>query len=303
MENVNLVFVQTLCMISLGYFLKRIGIIKLEDGKSISKLLMHTTFPALMLVSTIHIDLSPKYLLIPSFCIAYGCTMLTIAFFWFSNYENRLRGILTMAAGGFNVGLFAFPIIESIFGKQALIYAIFYDIGNSVVVFIFIYGIGQYFSSTQQSGVELKKIGKKILSLPPLLAMVLGLFLNFTKIGIPEQALNFLEILSKANKPLVLLLLGIYLKVNLKKDHRIAIAKILTLRYATASIVVFLLYYFLKNSPTEFRILGLCSLLPVGMTLLPFSDEFGYDSEIAGALVNFSLILSFGAMWAFMILF
>jgi malate permease and related proteins len=302
MENVNLVFVQTLCIIGLGYFLKRMGIIKLEDGKSISKLLMHTTFPALMLVSTIRVDLSTKYLLIPLFCIAYGCIMLGIAFFWFSNYENRLRGIITMAAGGFNVGLFGFPIIESIFGKEALVYAIFYDIGNSIVVFVFIYGIGQYFASKTNKGIDLKKIGLKILTLPTMMAMLIGLFLNISKIGLPDVAISFLDILSKANKPMVLLLLGMYLRLNLKKEHQIAIAKVLSLRYATAFIVVFLLYYFLKDSPTEFKILGLCSLLPVGMTLLPFSDEFGYDSEIAGALVNFSLILSFGAMWAFMIL-
>jgi malate permease and related proteins len=301
MENINLVFVQTLCIISLGYFLKRIGIIKLSDGKSISKLLMHTTFPALMLVSTIRIDLSPKYLMIPFFCISYGCIMLTIAFFWFSSYQNKLRGILTMAAGGFNVGLFGFPIIEGVFGKEALVYAIFYDIGNSIVVFIFIYGIGQYFASKTEKGLNFKKIGLKILTLPPMMAMIIGLFLNVSKIGLPEQAINFLEILSKANKPLVLLLLGIYLKINLSKENRIAVSKVLVLRYLTACSVLILLYFLLKDSPKEFKILGLCSILPIGMTLLPFSDEFEYDSEIAGSLVNFSLILSFIAMWIFLL--
>jgi malate permease and related proteins len=301
MENINLVFVQTLCIIALGYFLKRLGIVKLEDGKSISKLLMHTTFPALMLVSTIRVDLSAKYLLIPAFCIGFACTMLAIAFFWFTNYENKLRGILTMAAGGFNVGLFGFPIIEGIFGKGALVYAIFFDIGNSIVVFIFMYGIGQYFASKNETGIDLKKIGLKILTLPPMMAMVIGLLLNVSKIGLPDQAINFLEILSKANKPFVLLLLGIYLKINLRKEHRIAIFKVLSIRYLTACVVLVLLFFFLKNNPMEYKILGICSLLPIGMTLLPFADEFDYDPEIAGALVNFSLILSFIAMWIFML--
>jgi malate permease and related proteins len=41
-----------------------------------------------------------------------------------------------------------------------------------------------------------------------------------------------------------------------------------------------------------------CVVLPVGLTLLPFSDELQYDSRMAGVLVNMSLVISFLVMWS-----
>ncbi len=300
MADIHIVFIQTLGIITLGYTLKRLDIIKLADGKSLSKLLMHTTFPALMLVSTLNVDLSAQLLLVPFLCMIYCGIMLTMALFWFKNYDNRLRGVLTMGAGGFNVGLFGFPIIEGLFGKEALLYAILYDIGNSLMVFIVVYGIGQYFMDSN-SKVDFKKIGLKIISLPPFMAMILGLTLNFCSVELPKDVFSFLEILSRANKPLVLLLMGIYLRFSMKKEYFHAILKVLSLRYVTAFLVLVFLYFVLNNLDPEYKILSICALLPLGLTILPFSDEFGYDSEIAGSLVNFSLLISFIAMWCFML--
>jgi malate permease and related proteins len=45
------------------------------------------------------------------------------------------------------------------------------------------------------------------------------------------------------------------------------------------------------------NVLMLCALMPIGLTILPFSDELGYDSRIAGTMLNISLLISFGLMW------
>ena len=83
MGQVNLAFITTLAFIFTGFLLKVGGIIKEQEGKILSRLLMHTTFPALMIVSTIHIDLNFQLFLIPIFAIGISAIMLTIAFFHF----------------------------------------------------------------------------------------------------------------------------------------------------------------------------------------------------------------------------
>jgi malate permease and related proteins len=302
-QNINLVFIQTLLIISLGYALKHFKVLNLEAGKNISKLLMYTTFPALMLVSTSRVKLESSYFLLTILCIAYIAIMLSLAFFWFKSYDTKLRGVLTLGAGGFNVGLFGFPLIESLFGKQALVYAVMFDIGNTLMVFIATYGLGFYIANKGQKAFKFKDVLIKIASLPPFLAMCIGLFINLCHLKISDQAYNFLEILASANKPLVLLLMGIYLKINLSKKYRIAIIKVLTLRYSVAIFVIFFLFLILKNQPETLNILTICALLPLGLTILPFSDELGFDSEIAGSILNFSLIISFFLMWFFMSFF
>jgi hypothetical protein len=46
------------------------------------------------------------------------------------------------------------------------------------------------------------------------------------------------------------------------------------------------------------HVLLIILIVPIGMTLLPFSDELGYDTQMAGVLVNLSMLISFLMMWA-----
>jgi malate permease and related proteins len=302
MSQSNQVFIITLAMIGLGFLLKNYNFLSEQDGKTISKFLMHTTFPALMIISTAKVKLDTSLLFIPLFCIAISVIMLLIAWFWFSKYPNNLRGLLTMAAGGTNVGLFGYPIITGLFGKDALVYAVMFDIGNTIIVFGAVYPIGTYFSSNKKEGINFKQILKKILTLPPVLGMILGLIINASSITMPVICEEFLDILAKANKPLVLLLMGIYLSFELNKKLMLAISKVLLIRYSISLAVVFALYFLLSAHPMMRNVLMICTLLPLGMTILPFSDELNYDSRIAGTLINISLLISFILMWAMVLI-
>lgn len=296
MNQANNVFLITLAMITFGFLVKRFNYISEKEGKVISRFLMHTTFPALMLVSTVRIKLEPSLFLIPLMALFLGSTMLTIAWFTFRKYSNDWRGILTMGAGGFNTGLFAFPIIEGIWGRDALVYAIMFDIGNTAVVFGLVYSIGSYFASKGDEIVRFKTIFRKVARLPPLQAMVIGLLINAFSIPLPDIAMDFLEVLAKGNKPVVLVLMGIYLSFNLDKKQVLAVSKVLAIRYVCGLTAVALIYHFIPPSLYQ-SILIVCVILPVGMTLLPFSDELNYDSKIAALFVNLSLLISFMLMW------
>ena len=300
MEQTNDVFIITIAIILLGFFLKKYNFISENDGKTISRFLMHTTFPALMIISTAKVKLDTSLLLIPVFAIVVGLSMLIIAWIWFSNYEKALRGILTMGVGGFNSGLFGFPIIEGLFGKQAMVYAIMFDIGNTIIVFGAIYSIGSYFSTNKKSQSGMKPILKKVLTLPPVLGILLGLIINITKIKLPAICFDFFEVLAVGNKPLVLLLMGVYLSFELDKKLIIAISKVIIIRVAVGIVAVIGIFFLVNDHFSSLKkVLMLCTLLPIGLTILPFSDELGYDSRIAGTMLNISLIVSFVLMWVF----
>lgn len=294
MEQVNLAFITTLAFIFTGFLLKTGGIIREQEGKILSRLLMHTTFPALMIVSTIRIDLNFQLFLIPLFAIGISAIMLTIAFFLFKKEKNSIRGVLTMGSGGWNVGLFGFPLIESIWGSKALLFAIMYDIGNTFLAFGVLYPIGNHFSEVPSSG-KLNML-KKVLLLPPVLGMIMGLTLNASNIPLPNILEDVLTTLAKANKPLVLLLLGIYLSFNLDKNQFKGILKVLFIRYGIGLLTILAIYILLPKSLMSSVLIALV-ILPVGMSVLLFSDELGFDAKIAGTLANLSLLLSFGLLW------
>ncbi|MBL7817931.1 MAG: AEC family transporter [Saprospiraceae bacterium] len=296
MAQANNVFLITLTMMLFGFLLKKMDYITEKDGKIISKFLMHTTFPALMLVSTVRIKIEANLLLIPILGLVFGSILVLVASLVFRKYPNDLRGLLIMGAGGLNTGLFGFPIIESIWGRDALVYAIMLDIGNTIVVFGLVYTIGSYFASKGERNVSFRLIFKKVISSPPLQAMALGLLLNILKIPIPSVAMDFLDVLAKGNKPIVLLLMGIYLSFALDKKQVWAVSKVLLIRYTCGLLGVALLYCLMPKSLMQ-SILIVCLVLPAGLTLLPFSDEMNYDSRIAGLIVNLTLLISFTLMW------
>lgn len=301
MTQTNNVFIITLGIITLGYLIKRFEFVTEKDGKVISKFLMHTTFPALMIVSTARINFEPSLILSPLLCIVLSVFMTVVGWFVFKNYPTQLRAILTMGCGGMNVGLFAFPIIEGIWGRDGLVYIAMFDIGNTVIVFGLIYTIGSYFATKGQGKVSIKAILQKIASLPPLHGMVIGLTINALDVELSPIVFDFLDVLAKANKPLVLLLMGIYMSFELEKKIVWAISKVLIIRYFFGIVAVALIYYLIPEASMYRNVILVCVVLPVGMTLLPFSDEFNFDSRIAGAMVNVSLLISFVLMWALVI--
>ena len=302
MNQTNSVFLITLGIATMGFLIKKFDFVTEKDGKSISKFLMHTTFPALMIVSTIRIDFKPALFFSPLLCIALGSIMTLIGWFWFSGYSDRMRGMLTMACGGLNVGLFAFPIIEGIWGREGLVYVAMFDIGNTIITFGLVYSVGSYFAVKEEgASVEFKKVLRKVLQLPPLQAMFIGLTINALDIELPTVAYDFLDVLAKANKPLVLLLMGIYMSFALEKSQVWAVAKVLAIRYGCGLLAVVLLYTFVPETSMFRNVLIVCVILPIGMTILPFADELNYDSRIAGVLVNVSLIISFLLMWGLVV--
>ena len=301
MQQANSVFLITLAIITFGYLLKKFDYLTEKDGKIISKFLMHTTFPALMLVSTIRIKLESSLFLIPLFALIFGSSMVLVAWFVFKKQPNVLRGLLIMGSGGLNTGLFGFPIIEGLWGRDALVYAIMFDIGNTAVVFGIAYTIGIYFANKEGEGrVSFRAIFKRVIRLPPLQAMLIGLTVNALDFQLPIFATDFLDVLAKGNKPIVLLLMGIYLDFALNRQQVWAVSKVLIIRYTMGLIAVSLFYFSMQPSVYQ-SIMIVCVVLPVGLTLLPFSDELNYDSRMAGLLVNLSLLISFCLMWGLVV--
>ncbi|RVU23504.1 AEC family transporter [Sandaracinomonas limnophila] len=297
MNSPNIVFGTALAIIFMGYLLKSTGFIKEHEAKHVSKFLMHTTFPALVISTMTKVEMSGELFWLPTIAILFGITCSFLGFNLFKNDTSGNRTILTMGCSGFNLGLFAFPLIEGIWGWKGLAYAAMFDIGNSIINFMVTYGVGAFLAGGGKANISFWEVCKKILSLPPFQAMLIGLSINLFKIPIPQVGMEIVEIIAKGNKPLVLLLMGIYFSIRLPKRSLWDVFKVLSLRYTLGFIVGFAIY-FLSPFDQHFRnMLLICIILPAGMTLITYSEQLNLNSNIAAALVNFSMLISFALMW------
>jgi predicted permease len=304
MNQTNTVFIISLSIILFGYLLKRKNIISEQEGKTISKFLMHSTFPALTFVTMVRVKMELNLLLLPVIAFCFSLLTMYSAKYLFKSQEKQLRALLIMGCGGFNLGLFAYPLIEGIWGQEGMVYAAMFDTGNAFAVFGLVYGTGVFMSEGSvdiPKRENVKKALLKIMTLLPFQAILVGIFINLTKIEIPEIVMNVLDVLAKGNKVIVLLIMGIYLNFSIPKEIFKKAINVLLIRYFWGLLLGFLFFYFLPFEQLYKSVLLIVLIVPVGMTLLPFSDELGYDTKTAGVLVNLSMLISFAMMWGLVV--
>lgn len=299
--NVNNQFILFLLIIALGYIFKRLNFIKEDDADGISRIVFNITLPALIIVTfnNMKLDISLAYLSMSS--LTFGIFMSIVSIFAFKKDSRNIRGNLSMLVPGFNIGLFAYPVIEAIWGSEGLKYIGMFDMGNSIVMFVICYLFAAYFSSKGAS-ISYKTILKQLVTSIPLMCYIVTLILNIFGLHYPTVLINVSNIVSKANGPLSLLLLGICLNFNIDKIYRKYIVKVLFLRYFIGLALGSALFMFLPFNSLFRHILLIGFILPIGMAVIPYAVEFNYDKKLVGTLCNITIILSFILIWCIVVL-
>ena len=295
----NQEFLYIIAIILLGYVLKRMNIVKEKDGATISRIIFNMTLPALVIVSLNSVKIEASLMMIPVIVLLYGILSFILAFFVFKKEDKELKGTLMMLASGYNVGLFVFPIVEAIWGAEGLLYFGMFDIGNSIIVYGLVYLVGSYFS---EEGLALKpsSILKKFSKSIPFMSYVIMSILNFSHIHLPAGVIDVATIISKANMPLSLLLLGLYLNFSFEKKYIRPISKFLIFRYGLGLIVGVSLYVLLPfNDMFRYTILmGL--ILPIGLAVIPYAHEFKYKTTLLiGTISNICIVISIVLLYVF----
>lgn len=296
MSDVNSQFLLSLLIIALGYISKRLNLVKEQDGEGISRIIFNFTLPSLVINTFSTIKVEPSLALIPVINIVYSTFLAALAVFFFQKEFQKNKGVFSMTSVGFNIGLFAYPLVEALWGKEGLKYFGMFDMGNALIVFGLCFFMASYYSS-EDGKVDFKELLKKISTSVPLLVYILTLLLNVTGLSYPKTVLEVTGILSKANMPLSLLVLGIYLSFSFEKSYWKSMFKVLALRYGIGLLVGLLLFFTLPFEPM-FRYTVLIGLvLPISMTVIPYSVQFNYDKKFVGTLTNFTIIISFILVW------
>lgn len=299
MGNVNTQFILSMLIIALGYFAKRIGLLTEKDGEGISKVVFNISLPALVIKTFSAITVEASLIWLPVINMLYGAFIAFLGFLLIKDTDRKRRGMLIYLLPGFNVGLFAYPLVEAVWGQNGLKYFGMFDMGNAIILFGLCYIIAGHFSSETEKA-DFKSIAKKLVKSVPLVSYILTLTLNLTNIGFPKIVVDVCDILSKANMPLSLLLLGIYLSFTFEKSYWKDIGKVLATRYITGAIIGGILYFILPFEPLFRTTLLIGMILPIGMAVIPYSIQFDYDRRFVGTTTNLTVIISFGLMWMIM---
>lgn len=296
MSNVNEQFLLSMLIIIAGYLLRRINLIQEQDGASLSRIIFNITLPALIMntFNTITIDFS--LILITIIGIVYGVFMAFVGVFVFKKEDRSTRGMLSMLVPSFNIGLFAYPLVEAIWGQEGMKYFGMFDVGNSLVIFGVSYIIAGYFSS-DGSELNFTSVVTKLLKSVPLLAYVITFCLAVSGVHFPGVVIDVTKILARANMPLSLLLLGVYLNFSFAANRWKNMAKVLALRYLCGLTIGMALFFIMPFDKMFKNTILIGFLLPMPTAVIQYAIEFDYDQKFVGSLANITILLSFFLIW------
>jgi predicted permease len=298
-SNVNDAFLISLLIIGAGFLLKRIKVITENDGKVVSKLVIYLTFPALILHTVSTLTITSTLIFLPLFPLAFSLLLLLVFSWFMKNKADTLKGVVFMSLCGFNIGLFAYPIIEGIWGKEGLQHLAMFDVGNAISILCISYILGFIYSPMRErhKPVNAITIFKLLITSVPLVSYTLALLMNVSGFQMPALMEKFIGTLARANMALVLILLGVYLNIRVNKQVLKPLIFIMVARYSLGMLLGLALYFLLPFEPIYKTIALVGLIMPVGLTVIPFADEFGYNQALPVSLASITIVVSFVLMW------
>ena len=285
-------FIIIILLIALGYLLKRINFIKSADSQVLSTLVLNVTLPSLVIVNLNSANLDLSFSILPIMMIIYGVLAKVIMIALFRKYDNHVKGSVGMMAASLNIGLFAYPLVETIWPKNGMIYFGMADIGGAIIMFGVTYFVGSYYSEGSDQ-FNFKFLGKKLISSVPLVTYIVMFILNMANIHLPKASIDFFTIISKANMPLSMILLGIMLSFRIEKQFLPIAVKYLVIHYGLGLLAGLLVHFFLPTSDDMIKTTLLIAwLLPVGVAIIPYSIQFKYKTlPLVGMVTNISIVI------------
>jgi malate permease and related proteins len=293
----NQQFLVSTVVIALGWVLKRF-LIDERGAQVLVRLVFNVTLPALVIRTFDNVSIEPSLGLLPGIAVAYGLFMAGLgSLVLFRKRPRKERGQLSMLLPGFNIGLFAYPLVEASLGAGALKYLAMFDVGTAFATFGVAYAIAGHYSR-EGARLDLAFAGRQLLGSVPFVVYVLTLLMGIAGIRFPGLLLDASGVLARANMPLSLLVLGMYLGYDTRPGQWRGIGSVLGTRYLVGLAAGVALFLLLPFDATFRTILLVCLVLPPPLIEISYAVQFGYDVRFVGLLLNVANLASYFLLWA-----
>lgn len=288
MSAVMLLVKQVLVMFLLsavGYVMFRTGKITLEGNKSIGNILIYLSLPC-VIINGFRVERSMEnmHALAMSALLAALALGISLVLSRFVFHENPVS---TFASTFPNPGFFGVPLIVEVLGKESVFY---------VAAFIAFVNLLQWTYGVSLFSTEKKRITlKDVFTAPFMIAILIGLFLFFTQLPLPDLLGRSVDFIAGLNTPLAMFTIGVYaaqtdmLAMFRKKElYRIAL-----IRQVIVPMLAVIAFAFLGEDIGMVKTAVLIAIAcPVGSNVAVYAQLHGADYSYAVETVVVSTLTS-----------
>lgn len=287
--------------IALGYTLKRLHVFEEKDKKIFSGLIANVTLPAMIISSFVGVEPSFWYLAAMVLCLVVNIALLLTSMLVSAKKDKETQAMYMINGSGFNFGNIAIPYLSNFF-TTGIPYLFMFDMGDSFMSLGTSYALGQV-KIGQVADNPFKAVLKSLSKSVCFIAYIAMLILNILKINLPEYFLDMAGFMGKGNGFIAMIMIGISLELNMKKESVKDIITIIGTRYLVG-IIAALIIFFIIPAPLPMRqILATAVFAGVPNVALVYTIKLGVKTDVAAALAPISTVLSIVTLSIAMLIF
>ncbi|MDH4943659.1 AEC family transporter [Sulfurimonas sp. C5] len=294
MENFLLIFLAMF----IGYFFKITKIFEEEMAAGLNKFVLYISLPALILLQISKLTFSFEVLIpvIISWSVMIASALIVLGFAKIMEFSKEITGMLMLVAVLTNSSFLGLPIIQSYYGIEATPYIMIYD-QLGVFLALATYGtfITAYYSAT--SKVTPSIIVYKIVTFPPLIALIIALFLNGVKF--PFEIESVLHTLSATVVPLALVAVGLQLQFKLPSHELKPLSVALSVKLIIAPLIAVLICYVFAWETLAAKVSILEAAMAPMITAGAMASMAGLAPRLSSAAIGYGVIASFVTSYVF----
>jgi hypothetical protein len=206
------------------------------------------------------------------------------------NFSKEITGSLMLVTVLTNSSFMGIPLISAYLGSGALPYILVYDqLGTFLALATYGTFVASYYSS--QSKLSLKIVALKIVTFPPLVSLVIALFLSGVTYNIYIK--ETLEILSLAIVPFGLTAVGLQLQFRLPKEERKPFYISLFIKLIIAPVLALAICYVMGWDSLIAKVSILEASMAPMVTAAAMASMIGLAPRLSNAIVGYGIIVSF----------
>lgn len=266
--------------------------------KSINTMVLNLFLPALCLKTIYTATLDRTIFVIPLTAALTIIAMLSFSLIVFNLLERRQllspsqKGVLILSSSFGNVTYLGIPVLSSLFGTEAIKYALYYDLLATTPI---LWLIGAPIAA--RLGAKNRTLTPKdslaiILKLPPLWGIFFGIILNILKAPLPEIILKVLDMFSGLVVPLMIFSIGLALSLSVARQFHLVFPVILLKLLLSPLLSVFIAKG-LHLEGTAFKAVILEGAMPTMVLSLLLAAEFELDVSLSAFAILVTTLLSF----------
>ncbi len=288
MEN----FILILLAILIGYIIRRTNVFPQNASTILNQFVIYISLPAMILIQIPKLTFSIEAVIpiVIAWSVMIFSAILVLLASKFFNFSREVEGSLMLVTVLNNSSFLGIPIINAYMGETALPYVLVYDqLGTFIALATYGTFIASYYSS--KSEVSFKIITFKILTFPPVWALVLALCLIGVEFN--PTITKVLEGFAVTIVPLALVAVGLQLQLKLPKEDLKPFSVSLFIKLIIAPFIAFVICFIFgwDNLAADVSIME--SAMAPMITAGAIASMAGLAPRLSSAIVGYGILFSF----------